>query len=201
MLFRNAKIHWRSPLIFKPIMVWNHQCSKHTHKLFSITKVLRAVFIDRSLTITKKVMGCQSMVLFRKLSVLRMSYDIVLCNVHNNDVIMTAMASQSTSLTIVYWTVYLGRSKKTSKLRVTGLCVGNSPGTGEFPAQMANNAENVSIWWRHHGFVSHHGHSIVTIVVADGLMLTITYAYVTSSATIIMTYAEPCISAVPRCIL
>ena len=43
------------------------------------------------------------------------------------------------------------RSKKTSKLRVTGLCVGNSPGTGEFPAQMASNAENVSIWWRHHG--------------------------------------------------
>ena len=41
-------------------------------------------------------------------------------------------------------------SKKTSKLRVTGLCVGNSPGTGEFPAQMASNAENVSIWWRHH---------------------------------------------------
>ena len=43
------------------------------------------------------------------------------------------------------------RSKKTSKLRGTGLCVGNSPGTGEFPAQMDSNAENVSIWWRHHG--------------------------------------------------
>ena len=42
------------------------------------------------------------------------------------------------------------KSRKTSKLRVTGLCVGNSPGTGEFPAQMASNAENVSIWWRHH---------------------------------------------------
>ena len=42
------------------------------------------------------------------------------------------------------------RSKLTSKLRVTGLCVGNSPGTGEFPAQMASNAENASIWWRHH---------------------------------------------------
>ena len=42
------------------------------------------------------------------------------------------------------------RSKKTSKLRVTGLCVENSPGTGEFPAQMASDAENVSIWWRHH---------------------------------------------------
>ena len=43
------------------------------------------------------------------------------------------------------------RSKKTLKLRVTGLCEGNSPGTGEFPAQMASNAENVTIWWRHHG--------------------------------------------------
>ena len=41
-------------------------------------------------------------------------------------------------------------SKKTSKLRATGLCARNSPGTGEFPAQMASNAENVSIWWRHH---------------------------------------------------
>ena len=41
------------------------------------------------------------------------------------------------------------RSKKTSKLRVTGLCARNSPGTGEFLAQMASNAENVSIWWRH----------------------------------------------------
>ena len=44
------------------------------------------------------------------------------------------------------------RSNKTSKLRVTGLCAGNSPVTGEFPAQMASNAENVSIWWRHHDF-------------------------------------------------
>ena len=42
------------------------------------------------------------------------------------------------------------RSKKTSKLSVTGLFVGNSPGTGEFPAQMASNTENVSIWWHHH---------------------------------------------------
>ena len=39
------------------------------------------------------------------------------------------------------------RSKKTSKLRVTGLCV-----PGEFPAQMASNADNVSIWWHHHDF-------------------------------------------------
>ena len=46
--------------------------------------------------------------------------------------------------------LYWCKSKKTSKLRVTGLCAGNSSVTGEFPAQMASNAENVSIWWRHH---------------------------------------------------
>ena len=42
------------------------------------------------------------------------------------------------------------RSKKTSKLCITGLCDGNSPVTGEFPTIRASNAENVTIWWRHH---------------------------------------------------
>ena len=44
------------------------------------------------------------------------------------------------------------RSTKTSKLRVTGLCEGNSQMTGEFPSQRpVYKAENVSIWRRHHG--------------------------------------------------
>ena len=42
------------------------------------------------------------------------------------------------------------RWQKTSKLRVTGLCEGNSPMAGKFLAQNASNAENVSIWWRHY---------------------------------------------------
>ena len=46
--------------------------------------------------------------------------------------------------------LFTRRSKKTSKLRVTGLCAGTSPVTGEFPAQLASYAENVSIWWCHH---------------------------------------------------
>ena len=41
------------------------------------------------------------------------------------------------------------RSKKTPTLRVTDLCAWNSPVTGEFPSQMARNAENDSIWWRY----------------------------------------------------
>ena len=62
-----------------------------------------------------------------------------------------AMMSQITSLIIVYSIVCsMRRSKKTSKLRVTGLCEGNPPVTGEFPAQRVSNAKNVSIWWRHH---------------------------------------------------
>ena len=32
-----------------------------------------------------------------------------------------------------------------------GHCAGNSPVTGELPAIIASNAENISIWWRHHG--------------------------------------------------
>ena len=42
------------------------------------------------------------------------------------------------------------RSKETSKLHVTGLCVGNSPVTGGFPAQRASKVENASVRWRHH---------------------------------------------------
>ena len=75
-------------------------------------------------------------------------------SLHYNDVIMSAMASQITGVSIVCSTVgFRRRSKKTPKLRVTGPCAGTSPVTGEFLTQKANNAENVSIWWRHHEFV------------------------------------------------
>ena len=47
--------------------------------------------------------------------------------------------------------LFRSRSKKTSKLRVTALGAGNSPVTGEFPSQMASNAEIFAIWWRYHG--------------------------------------------------
>ena len=41
------------------------------------------------------------------------------------------------------------RSKKTSKHRVTCLCEGTSPVIGEFPAERASYAQDVSIWLRH----------------------------------------------------
>ena len=71
------------------------------------------------------------------------------------------------------------RSKKTSKLRVTGLCTGNSPGTREFPKQMVSNAENVSIWWRHHGV----GH--MTVPTPDNMPdSTVGHSLVTSYGTL-----------------
>ena len=58
---------------------------------------------------------------------------------------MGAMVSQITSLTIVYSTIYSGADQRQpqSSASLSGLCAGNSPVTGEFPAQMASNAENV----------------------------------------------------------
>ena len=84
--------------------------------------------------------------------------DRVLFTLHYNGVIMSAIASQITSLTIVYPTVYSRRrSKKTSKLRINH---DHWPLWGEFigdrwiPRIKPSNAENVSIWWRHHGIRS-----------------------------------------------
>ena len=46
--------------------------------------------------------------------------------------------------------------KEYIQLPVTGLLEENSPVAGEFPAQRASYAENVSIWWRHHEAVKAH---------------------------------------------
>ena len=57
--------------------------------------------------------------------------------------------------------IFRRRSKKTSKLRVTGPLCGEFTGTGEFPPQRASYAENVSIWWRRHesmAWISNHIH-------------------------------------------
>ena len=65
---------------------------------------------------------------------------------------MGAIASQITSLTIVYSSVYSDADQRKHQMSASLAFVrGIHWGTGEFPAQiqMASNAENVSIWWRH----------------------------------------------------
>ena len=63
---------------------------------------------------------------------------------HYSDVIMSAMASQITSLTIVYSTVYSGADQGKRQSSASLALWGEF--TGEFPTQMASDAENVSIW-------------------------------------------------------
>ena len=68
---------------------------------------------------------------------------------------MSTMASQITSLTIVYSTVYSGPNQRKHQSSVSlAFCAGNSPVTVEFPTQKASNAENVSNWWCHHLFIN-----------------------------------------------
>ena len=61
---------------------------------------------------------------------------------------MGAIASQITSLTIVYSTVYSDADQRKHQSSASLAFVRGIP-RGEFPAQMASNVENVSIWWRH----------------------------------------------------
>ena len=63
---------------------------------------------------------------------------------------MSAIASQVTSLPILYSTGYSGADQRKYQSSASLAFAWNSPVTGEFPAQMASNAKNVSILWRHH---------------------------------------------------
>ena len=71
---------------------------------------------------------------------------------HYSDVIMGAMASQITSLAFFTQPFIQAQIKENIKASRHWLMSGEF--TGEFPARMASNAENVSIWWRHHGLVA-----------------------------------------------
>ena len=63
---------------------------------------------------------------------------------------MGAMASQITTLIIVYPTVYSGAGQIKHQSSASLAFCREFTGTGEFPAQRASNAENVSIGWSHH---------------------------------------------------
>ena len=68
---------------------------------------------------------------------------------HHNDVIMSLIASQITSLTIVYSTVYSDTDERKHQ-SFASLAFVRGIHHCEFPTQRASNAENVFIWWRHH---------------------------------------------------
>ena len=72
----------------------------------------------------------------------RHNYLLNLAHYMYSDVIMSATASQSIGVSIVYKIVCSGVDQRNLKGRVTGLCEGNSPVTREFPTQRASNTKN-----------------------------------------------------------
>ena len=78
---------------------------------------------------------------WKNLSVITFTPRKVVHIAHYNDVIVSAMASHQWRLDGLLNRMLRRSSKKTSKLRVTGLCDGNSPVTGEFPSQRVSNTE------------------------------------------------------------
>ena len=68
---------------------------------------------------------------------------------HYGDVIMGAIASQITSLTIVYSTVY---SDADQRKHQSSASLAFARGIHRGPVN--SNAENVSIWWRHHDTIA-----------------------------------------------
>ena len=64
---------------------------------------------------------------------------------HYSDVIMSMIASQITSLSIVYPTVCSGPDQRKFQSSASLAFV-----TGEFPAQRPVTRKNVSTWWLHH---------------------------------------------------
>ena len=124
-------LYWESILV-RQILISN----PHTHlksALFDSVCVVRFPNYFRKHIV---IMGPAG---YHYKSVILKNYTHALITV--TDVITGTMASQITSLAIVYSTIYSGADQRNMKLRVTGLFAGNS--------QMTSNAENVSIWWRH----------------------------------------------------
>ena len=98
---------------------------------------------------------------------------------HYIDAIMAAMASQITSLLIVYSTIYSGTDQR--KYQSSALW-GEFTSDQWIPHTRASNTGNVSIWWRHHVYAIPYSTYDFVVVVAD-------MKYVTTSESNIMLYS------------
>ena len=78
-----------------------------------------------------------------------------------SDVIMSAMASQITSLMIVYSTVYSGTDQRKHRSSATLAFMRG------IHRKRASNAENISIWWRHHDIVKYADALLANMVSVD----------------------------------
>ena len=145
-------------------------CSQETTHNFvaMLTQIIIAICYHK-LTISYTVPGAIAAARIYDLPQ-QLSYTYIQQWNHYGDVTMGAIASQITNLTIIYSTVFNQTHIKENnnylrqhRYKIMGCFLTaqnhyrNSPRTGEFPAHMASNAENASIWWRHHVFLGMRG--------------------------------------------
>ena len=91
-----------------------------------------------------------------------------------NESLMSAMVSQITGISIVWFTVCSGadqRKRQNSALLAFVRGIHRWLVTGEFPSQLASNADNVSYWWRHHDTERVFSKSLIATAVAFCEML------------------------------
>ena len=74
--------------------------------------------------------------------------------IHYNDVIMTTMASQITSLMVVYSTVYSDADQRKHQSSASLAFVWGIHRDRWIPRTKGQLRGNVSIWWRHHAFMT-----------------------------------------------
>ena len=139
-------IHWSQVLSWEWRCSWNsaeRRCSNYIWVINNFIPYQGASYI-RDLTVVDLLYAQ------RRAYRCTTDYTLIFPLWHYSDAIMSTRASQNTGVSILLNRLFRRRSKKTSKLCVIGHCERNSLVTAEFPAQKANNAKKVSIWWCHH---------------------------------------------------
>ena len=71
---------------------------------------------------------------------------------HSDGVTWTSCSLKSPVIQLLFLTPYADPHQTNIESALLALCKGNSPVTGEFPAQRASNAVKASIWWRHNEY-------------------------------------------------
>ena len=152
-LSKLANFHWRNRtkiIIYKFAAILSRGTCRWVNTSVVLGLWLIAALMQRGFYITKQGFSLKRSCCFI------VNKNVIRCwnqtLYHYINVILSAMVSQITRVSIVCPTVFFfrRRSKKTSKLRVAGLCKGKPPVTVCFPSQRPSNTENISIWWRHH---------------------------------------------------
>ena len=133
--------------------LYSHPMQTHEKNIIHI--ILNILYWNnKSVTMTSKKITpwlWPARYIFHNSSIIRKSYRTIFATTehsrtrHNGDVIMSPIASQITSPRIVYSIVCSGTGQRNIK------APRHWPLRGEF----TGNAENFSIWWRHHDIYTH----------------------------------------------